>query len=304
MDIKESRALFMTGRIGQQLRNYRLLRLLGQGGFAEVYLAEHVRLGMKAAIKILHARLEGSEISAFQQEARTIAELKHRHIIRVLDFDVQEGMPFLVLDYAALGSLSQKHPKGSRLPLDLVVTYVEQIASALQYAHERKLIHRDVKPENVLLSEHDHLLLSDFGIATIAHSTSSMKTEAAVGTLAYMAPEQIQGKPRPASDQYALAVTVYHWLTGSLPFGGSSAEIIAQHLGAPPPPLRMQVPDLPVEVEQVVLTALTKDPQQRFGSVQAFANAFALASRLMEAAQPLSPTLPAQRVVPERDGLV
>jgi len=176
----------------------------------------------------------------------------------------------------------------------LVITYVEQIASALQYAHEHKLIHRDVKPENVLVGEDGHLLLSDFGIATIAHSTSSMATSATMGTLAYMAPEQIQGKPRPQSDQYALAVTVYQWLTGELLFVGSSAEIIAQHLGAPPPPLHTSLPDLPRDVEQVVLTALAKDPQQRFGSVQAFAKALALASSLPPESLPPSFVPPAQ----------
>ncbi|QBD75226.1 serine/threonine protein kinase [Ktedonosporobacter rubrisoli] len=267
----------MADHVGQQLGNYRLVKLLGRGGFAEVYLAEHTRLGMKAAIKLLHTHLSSDETSTFQREARTIAELKHAHIVRVLDYDVQESTPFLVLDYASNGSLRQKHPSGRRLPLDLVVDYVNQIAGALLYAHERKIIHRDVKPENILLDEEGRLLLSDFGIATIAHSTSSMSTEAAIGTLAYMAPEQIQGKPRPASDQYALAVMVYHWLTGLLPFSGSSAELIAQHLGATVPSLCTKLPELPEEVEQVVLTALSKDPQQRFGSVQAFARALAAA---------------------------
>jgi serine/threonine protein kinase len=291
----------MADRVGQQFGNYRLIQLLASGGFAEVYLAEHRQLEMKAAIKILYAHLEGSEISRFRQEARMIANLKHPHIIRVLDFDVQNGTPFLVLDYASKGSLHALHPRGDKLPLDLVVTYVQQIASALQHAHEHKLIHRDVKPGNVLIGENGQLLLSDFGIATIAHSTSSMATSAMMGTLAYMAPEQILGKPRPASDQYALAVTVYQWLTGHLPFVGSSTEIIAQHLGAPPPPLRTHVPDVPAPVEQVVLTALAKDPQQRFGSVQAFAHALSIASGQADVT-PLRPlALPVQSPEPAPD---
>jgi serine/threonine protein kinase len=291
----------MADRVGQQFGNYRLIQLLGSGGFAEVYLAEHRQLGMKAAIKVLYAHLERSEASTFRQEARTIADLKHPHIIRVLDFDVQNGTPFLVLDYASKGSLRALHPRGERLSLDLVVTYVQQIASALQYAHEHKLIHRDVKPENILIGEDGQLLLSDFGIATIAHSTSSMNTEAMMGTLAYMAPEQIQGKPRAQSDQYALAVTVYQWLTGNLPFVGSSAEIIAQHLGAPPPPMRALVSDLPMGVEQVVLTALAKDPQQRFGSVQAFAHALTKAFGQAEVAPPLSQVPPIRTPEPTSD---
>ncbi len=244
---------------------------------------------MKAAIKILQTHLlTEAQIAAFQHEAKTVAELTHPHIVRVLDSDLQEGRPFLVLEYAPNGSLQKKHPRGSRVPLDQVVSYVQQVASALEYAHAHKLIHRDVKPENLLVGKQGEILLSDFGIVTLAHATSSMNTEAALGTLAYMAPEQIQGKPRKESDQYALAVTVYLWLTGTLPFGGSSAEIIAQHLGTPAPSLREIRPDLPAAVDLAVLTALVKDPQWRFGSVQAFANALTEACRQAPASAPLS----------------
>lgn len=265
--------------LGQQFGNYRLVQRIGQGGFAQVYLGEHVQLGMKAAIKILRTHLlTEQQINGFQYEAKIVAELAHPHIVRVLDFDLQDDCPFLVLDYAPGGTLRQKHPRGSRVPLSQIISYVQQIASALEYAHERKLIHRDVKPENLLVGRQGEILLSDFGIVTLAHATSSMSTEAVSGTLAYMAPEQIQGKPRLQSDQYALAVVVYHWLTGTLPFEGSSAEMVAQHLGATPPSLRTMLPDLPAEVEQVVLTALAKNPVQRFGTVQAFANALTAAS--------------------------
>jgi serine/threonine protein kinase len=215
----------MSDLIGQQWGNYRLIHLLGQGGFAEVYQGEHLRLKMFAAIKILHTHLSEEGIEAFQREAQVIAELVHPHIVRLLDFDVKEGIPFLVLDYASNGSLRQHHPRGTRLPLSQTVNYIQQVASALQYAHDRKIIHRDVKPENMLLGSDGSILLSDFGIATIAHSTSSMSTQTSMGTISYMAPEQIQSHPRPASDQYALAIVVYQWLTGELPFqGGKLAE--------------------------------------------------------------------------------
>lgn len=268
----------MTDYLGQRFGNYRLIQRLGQGGFADVYLGEHVRLGMKAAIKVLQTHLVGDDIRLFQQEAQIIAGLKHPHIIRLLDFDVQEGIPFLVLDYAPHGSLRQKHSQRTRLPLPLIVDYATQVVSALQYAHDQKLIHRDVKPENMLIAEQEEIVLSDFGIATIAHATSSMSTQASMGTLVYMAPEQIQGKARPASDQYALAVTIYHWLAGTFPFQGSSTEVIAQHLGGVVPSFREQGVQVAPEVEQVVLTALAKDPGARFGNVQAFANALAQAS--------------------------
>src|SRR5581483_2930058 len=171
----------MSDRVGQQWGNYRLTRLLGQGGFAEVYQGQHLRLNMFAAIKILHTHLSEEGTEAFQREAQVIAELIHPHIVRVLDFDVREGIPFLVLDYAPNGSLRQRHPRGTRLPLNQVVHYIKDVASALQYAHDRKIIHRDVKPENMLLGSDDNILLSDFGIATIAHSTSSMSAQASLG---------------------------------------------------------------------------------------------------------------------------
>src|SRR3954468_1322164 len=139
----------MADFLGQQLGNYRLIRFIGHGGFADVYLGEHVRLGMQAAIKVLHAHLATAEISAFEREAQMIAEMEHPHIVRVLDFDTQYGRPFLVLSYAPNGSLGQKHPRGTRLAIPIVANYLEQIASALQYAHNRKVIHRDVKPENM-----------------------------------------------------------------------------------------------------------------------------------------------------------
>jgi serine/threonine protein kinase len=132
------------------------------------------------------------------------------------------------------------------------------------------------------------LWLSDFGIATVAHSTGSLTTEGMGGTLPYMAPEQIQGRPRPQSDQYALAIVVYEWLTGTWPFRGMPIEIAMQHQMTPPPPLRTQVPTLPVEVEQVVLTALSKNPKERFGTIQAFATALVQAARppLQQSASP------------------
>jgi serine/threonine protein kinase len=259
--------------IGQQLGNYRLVGLLGRGGFAEVYLGQHVRLSMQAAIKVLHAHLSDEEVKGFQHEAETIAKLIHPHIVRVLDFDVSNGIPFLVMDYCADGTLRKRHSKGERVSISTVVSYVQQVADALQYAHNQKLIHRDVKPENMLIGQRNTILLSDFGIAATSHSTSSMSTQVPVGTIPYMAPEQIQAHARPASDQYALGIIVYEWLCGARPFEGSYTEIFAKHLMTPPPPLREKVLTLPPDVEQVVLTALAKEPHQRFATIQTFANA-------------------------------
>jgi peptide/nickel transport system substrate-binding protein len=271
----------VADRLGQQLGNYRLVSLLGQGGSASVYLGQHVRFKQQAAIKVLHAHLRDVEAQHFQREAETIATLAHPGIIRVLDFDVQEGVPFLVIDYAPNGSLRQRYPKGSLVPLPVILSSVKQVADALQYAHEQKFIHRDVKPENMLLGHREEVLLSDFGIATIAHSTSSLDVDAegASGTLAYMAPEQIEGHPRPASDQYALGVVVYEWLCGERPFEGSVSELIAQHLSVPPLPLHERMPEILPEIEQVVVRALAKDPKARFASVKDFATALEQASQ-------------------------
>src|SRR2546425_1616363 len=261
----------MVDRVGQQLGNYRLVRLLGRGGFADVYLGEHLRFTQQTAIKVLHTSLTGKEAEHFQHEAETIAALAHPAIVRVFDFDVQEGRPFLVMDYAPNGSLRRRYPKGHVVPLPQIVSLVKQVAAALQYAHEQKFIHRDVKPENLLLGRQQEVLLSDFGLVALAHSSASLSAQEAVGTLPYMAPEQIEGHARAASDQYALGVIVYEWLCGARPFEGSVTELMVQHLTMPPPPLHQRVPTIPAELEQVALRSLAKDPKARFASVQAFA---------------------------------
>jgi len=135
----------MIDRIGQRLGNYRIIRLVGQGGFARVYLGEHIHLKTEAAIKVLSTSLEEQEVSTFRTEAQIIARLKHRHIVRVLEFGLQEATPFLVMEYAPGGTLRDRHPGGTRLPLSVVLSYVRQIADALAYLHQQKLIHRDMK---------------------------------------------------------------------------------------------------------------------------------------------------------------
>jgi serine/threonine protein kinase len=285
----------MADRIGQELGNYRLVSLLGRGGFAEVYLGEHMRLKTKTAIKVLYTQLEGDDTEYFLTEAQTVAHLIHPHIVRIFDFDVKEGVPFLVMDYAPNGNLRQRHPKNTRIPLETIVSYIKQVADALQYAHDGKLIHRDIKPENMLLGRRNEVLLSDFGIALIAQSTRMQSTQEVVGTAYYMAPEQLQGKPRLASDQYALGIVVYEWLSGSRPFHGSFSEIASQHMFVPPKPLREKIPTISPVVEEVVMTALAKDPHQRFGSVQAFANALEQASQSTRTSSTITP--PSQPLV-------
>jgi serine/threonine protein kinase len=274
----------MVDYIGQRLGNYQLTRLLGEGGFAQVYLGEHIYLSTQAAIKVLNAQV-ANDMDWFRTEARTIARLVHPNIVRVLEFGVEGSTPYLVMDYAPSGTLRQRHAKGTRLPPATVTSYVQQMAEALQYAHNEKLVHRDVKPENMLIGRNDEILLSDFGIALITQTIGDQSIQNVAGTLPYTAPEQIQGKPRQASDQYSLAIVAYEWLVGKRPFEGSLTEIITQQITAAPASLRASVPTIPLAVEQVILTALEKDPDKRFSNIRAFASALEQASKLATPSQ-------------------
>jgi serine/threonine protein kinase len=280
----------MADRTGQKLGNYLLTRSLGRGGFAEVYLGQHVYLKTQAAIKVLMTQLlDEDDTESFLNEARTVAGLIHPNIVRVLEFGIDDKTPFLVMDYASNGTIRQRYPKKTRVEPSIIVSYVKQIAAGLQYAHDQKLIHRDIKPENLLIGRHNEILLSDFGIALVAQSSRYQSTQDVVGTVAYMSPEQIQGKPRASSDQYALGIVVYELLSGYRPFSGSFTELCTQHMFAPPPSLRERVPTISPELEQVVNTALAKDPRQRFATVQAFANALEQASKGVPVIQPPPP---------------
>jgi WD40 repeat protein len=273
----------MPDGAARQLGNYRLLYLIAAGGFAEVYLGAHVHLNTYAAIKVLHTRLDSGDLDEFRKEARIVARLRHPHIVSIHDFDVKDGTPFLVMDYAPNGTLRQRHPRGSVVPPVVIVTYLKQIADALQYAHEQHYIHRDIKPENMLLGERDSILLSDFGIALV-FSTQSQSDRDVVGTLPYMAPEQFEGRPVIASDQYSLGVVVYEWLCGECPFKGSLGEVAAQHANTLPLSLCQRVPGLSPGLEAVVMRALAKNPAERFPSVLDFANRFESA---LSSSQPL-----------------
>jgi len=182
------------------------------------------------------------------------------------------------MDYALGGSLRTRHPEGTQVPLTTVVQYVQEIAKALEYAHSKHVIHRDIKPDNVLIGGQGELRLSDFGIAVLSGTgrTTLAGSYDAGGTAYYMAPEQSRGKPEKASDQYALGIMVYEWLCGKPPFSeGNAINIQYQHAFEPVPSLCEQLPTLPPAVEQVILRALAKDFKGRFATVQEFATALA-----------------------------
>src|SRR6266699_3420236 len=264
----------MVNYIGQQIGNYQLTKLLGHGSFAEVYLGEHIESKEYAAVKLLHSYItDAATKESFLKEAHLITELSNPHIIRLFDIGFNNTTPFLIMSYAPKGPLSLRYPKGSPLLLETIVEYTKQLANALQYAHDKNIIHCDVKPENILLSQEEDLLLGDFGIGHIVQSTRVQTTHNPEGTPMYMAPEQFKGKPRKESDQYALGVLVYQWLSGELPFNGKTFnELMDKHLNDMPPTLS-KVSGIPSRVEAVVLKALAKDTKKRFTRIQDFANA-------------------------------
>ena len=273
----------MADSLAHQLGNYRILHLLGEGGFAKVYLGEHVYLKTPAALKVPKMRLGQEDLEDFLTEARTSVHLQHPNIVRVLECGVEGGtIPYLVMSYAPGGTLRRRYPKRSRLPVEAIVLYVNQVSSALQYIHDQGLIHQDIKPENMLLGSNNEVMLSDFGIAAVVHRTMTQSIQEVTGTARYMAPEQFRGKARPASDQYALGIVIYEWICGDYPFHGSFPELYSQHLFIPPPPLHDKVPDIPPAVEQVVMKALAKEPQQRFPRVLDLAYALQQATQSQE----------------------
>src|SRR5450755_1507115 len=265
----------MSNRVGQQLGDYRLLRLLGEGHETQVYLGEHVVYRTLVAIKCPVSNW-GDALQCFTADVQTAQQLKHRSIARIFANGTQDGTPFLAMEYAPGGNMCQ--PKGSCLSLTTIVPYVQQLSSALQYAHDRQLIHRSLLPENILLGAQNELLLSDFTrdvdgtpVSPVGQPKHSVKSRAYL----YMAPEKVQGHPIPASDQYALAAIVYEWLCGTPPFDDIAAALYGE-----PIPLRQRLATLSPSIEIVLLVALARKAAYRFASIQAFANALALALKL------------------------
>src|SRR6266700_3382883 len=201
----------MQELIGKQLGSYRLLYLLGQSDFAEVYLGHHVRLNAQVAMKMWRTHLKGEDWGALRRDVQMIAELDHPNIVPIRDFEVLGDVPLFVMDYVPDGTLRKRYPYSTCVPLSDVASMVTQIANTLQYVHEHGCMHLDIKPENLLVGPRNRILLSDFAMMTL---TRGMQTAISAGTAPYMAPEQISGRPLPASDQYALGIVVYEWLCG------------------------------------------------------------------------------------------
>jgi serine/threonine-protein kinase len=255
---------------GKRIGPYRLQRPLGHGGSAQVYLGTHVQAGHHVAIKIVRRPGSDAAIKQLWNEARILPRLHHPHIVRMLDFYNNETFSFLVMEYALRGTLRQHYTVGTQLPFATVARYVQQVAAALQYTHTFDYIHRDVKPDNLLLTLDGLVQLSDFGIATTAYYADRMHDK--FGTAPYTAPEQADGNPCAASDQYSLAIVAYEWLCGHPPFGGTTQEILWQHHMVRPASLASRGRIVPQAVEQVMQKALAKNPLQRFENVLQFSH--------------------------------
>lgn len=261
-----------TGRL---IGGYLLLRRLGGGAFGEVYLCESMSHKTQFAIKLLHSR----DWQAFLEEVRAIFRLQHPRIIRMRDFGRHGDTLYLVMDYYPGGTLRERHSPGRPLSLKTLVSYVKQISEALQFAHDDGRVHRDVKPENVLVDANGSIVLSDFGIVTTSDTWDKDVQKRVAGTPIYMSPEQIAGHAVRASDQYALAVLTYEWLVGVPPFRGPLAKLIEQHCNEPPPSLCERDPTITREIEQVVFRALAKKPEQRFPGIKEYAEALGKVAR-------------------------
>src|SRR5258708_4163884 len=272
---------------GSHIGRFRLLRMLGRGGMGEVYLAEDEQLRRQVAIKVIQAEYPDPDATRlFLREARAIAMLTHPHILPLFDFGEATihgtALTYMVMPFCkedTLAAWMQQRRNAALLSPQDVGVIVQQAASALQYAHNHQVVHQDVKPSNFLIRSSEDatgrpdLMLADFGVAKSTSTTASV-SQSVRGTPAYMAPEQWEGTPVPATDQYALAIMAYDLLTGRPPFQGSLGQVMYQHIHVTPPSPGTFNPRVPGDVDTVLLHALTKKPEERFCSISAFPRAF------------------------------
>jgi serine/threonine-protein kinase len=270
-------------RLESEIAGYRILEPIGRGGTSVVYRAEHVRLGRTAALKLLTPALgEADFTDRFLRESRLAASLDHPSIVPVYDAGEQDGLLYIAMACVDGSDLKTLLVEEGKLPLRRALRIVGQIASALDVAHARGLVHRDVKPANILVGAGDRAYLSDFGVTKELSSGGTTRTGSFVGTIEYCAPEQIEGRDVDArADVYALACVLYECVVGTPPFHRSSdVAVLNAHLHAPPPKLSKAAPDLPDALEPVLAKALSKSPLDRYptcGEFVAAARAAALA---------------------------
>lgn len=267
----------MNSFVGRTLGRYRLLEPIGSGGMTTVFKGYDTAQDRTVAVKVLPPALaqQGQFTQRFRREATVVLQLRHPHIVPVENFGEQDAYTYLVMPYISGGSLADLLRRGP-LTFSAGARILGQIASALDYAHGRGVVHRDVKLSNILINEQGDALLSDFGLARIHDASVSLTGSALVGTPAYMSPEQARGDPvDPRTDQYALGVILYQLATGRLPFKAESAmAMVMKQMNEPMPRPRSFNPQVPVAIERVILKATAKNPDYRFASVAEMEAAF------------------------------
>src|SRR4051794_6182514 len=250
---------------------YMVRRKLGSGGMADVYLAEDQELGRRVALKLLNDRHAADDqfVERFRREAQSAAGLNHPNIVSIFDRGQAEGTYYIAMEYLEGRTLKELLVRNGPTPIPIAIDYARQILGALSFAHRNGIIHRDIKPHNIVVGSDGRLKVTDFGIA---RSGASQMTEAGsiVGTAQYLSPEQARGAPvDPRSDIYSLGIVLYEMLTGHVPFTGDTAvEIAMKPLSEVPDPPSKLRSDVPHDLDAVVMRALAKDPEQRYGSAE------------------------------------
>src|SRR6267378_2356199 len=265
---------------GTKLGPYEVQEVIGQGAMGVVYRAYHAELERVGAVKVLQAIGPDSDSKArFQREAQAIAHMRHPNILNVYDFGEYGGTPYMIVEYVPGGSLADRLRRGP-VDQDAALAFLRGIAEALDYAHSLGIVHRDVKPANVLLGPDDAPILADFGLAKLLESTSIRSiTGITTGTPAYMSPEQVTGSEvGPAADRYSLATIAYELFTGAYPFDGEGVlEMLYAHVHREPPPPSSRNRELGAGVDGVILRGLAKNPDERWHTCEAFVAALAIA---------------------------
>lgn len=289
----------MNDLAGKAWGRFQIMEERGRGGMAAVYRAYDCVLQRTVALKVLLPLLAANEefTRRFRREAITAANLKHPNIVVIYDVGSHENFQYIVMEYLDGPTLQQEIQNQGALPIDRVVFLLAQLSGALDYAHQQGLIHRDIKPANIIIGAQDCVTLTDFGLVKAATSRKITGEGAAIGTLKYMSPEQAVGKELDSrADVYSLGVVVYEMLSGETPFAGTTPYQTLQNLiYNPPPPLSQRNPQIPPGVEAVVLRALAKEPQRRFGTAGNFAQAFARVAGLGPVTETASTTDSMQR---------
>lgn len=265
----------MRGRAGSTLGRYELHRRVAQGGMSEIYLGYDPQLKRQVAVKVLYGSDEPF-IRRFKREALAVGTLCHDHILPLYDFGEQHPWYYLVMPYVEGGTLRDRLLQHACLSPSEAGSFLTQIASALQYAHDHGVVHRDVKPSNILLRPDGHAYLSDFGLAKAKIAGDSLTPVAMmVGTPEYMAPEQLNGVSDARSDIYSLGIILYQMLTGSLPFTAESPVVVSlKHLQVQPTSPCQLNSSISPAIEQVILQALAKNPDERYQQANSFALAY------------------------------